>query len=96
MLFNSANDEKVYNKFVSKRINSAEDSENFHFKIIKLKSKTNKNVTFDATDELSNLNKNDTATNRSDKKEQDQFLTSEMGLITQFMEVEQKQMLQKI
>ena len=53
-------------------------------------------MTFDATDELSNLNKNDTATNRSDKKEQDQFLTSEMGLITQFMEVEQKQMLQKI
>ena len=50
------------------RINSAEDSENFHFKIIKLKSKTNKNVTFDATAELSNLNKNDTATNRSDKQ----------------------------
>ena len=49
-------------------------------------------MTFDATDELSNLNKNDTATNRSDKKEQDQFLTLEMGPITQFMEVEQKQM----
>ena len=40
--FNSANDQQVYNEFVSKRINSAEDSENFHFKIIKLKSKTNK------------------------------------------------------
>ena len=52
----------------SKRINSAEDSKNFHFKIIKLKSKKNKNVTFDAADELSNLNTNDTATNGSDKK----------------------------
>ena len=36
-------------------------------------------MTFDATDELSNLNKNDTVTNRSDKKEQDQFLTLEKG-----------------
>ena len=38
--FNSANDEQVYNEFVSKIINSAEDSENFHFKTIKLKMKT--------------------------------------------------------
>ena len=52
----------------SKRINSAADRANFQFKIIKLKRKTNKNVAFDATDELSNLNKNDTATDRSDKK----------------------------
>ena len=49
-------------------------------------------MSFDATVELSNLNKNDAATNRSDKKEQDQFLTLEMEPITQFMEVEQKQM----
>ena len=68
MLFTSANDEQVHNEFVSKIINSAEDSKNFHFKIIKLKSKASKNGTFDATDELSNLNKNNTATNRSDKK----------------------------
>ena len=52
--FNSANNELVYNEFVSKRINSAEDSENFHFKIIKLKSKTTKNLTLDAADELRN------------------------------------------
>ena len=65
--FNSAKDKQVYNEFVSKRINSAEGSKNFHFNIIKLKSKTNKNVTFDATDELGNLNKNDTATSTSDK-----------------------------
>ena len=66
--FNLPNDEQIYNKFVSKRINSAEDNENLHFEIIKVKSRTNKNVKFDATDELSNLNKNDTVTNRSDKK----------------------------
>ena len=49
-------------------------------------------MTFDATDELSNLNKNDTETNRSDEKEQYQFSTLEMRPITQFMETEQKQM----
>ena len=66
--FNSANDKQVYNVFVSKRKKSAEDSKNFHFKIIEFKSKTNKNVTFDAADKLSDLTKIDTATNRSDKK----------------------------
>ena len=66
--FNSANDKQVYNVFVSKRKKSAEDSKNFHFKMIKFKSKTNKNVTFDAADKLSDLTKIDTATNRSDKK----------------------------
>ena len=49
-------------------------------------------MTFDATDQVSNLNKNDRATDRSDKKEQEQFWTLEMGLITQVIEVEQKQM----
>ena len=65
-------------------------------KTIKLKSRANKTVTFDATDELSNLNKNDTVANRSDKKRARLFLlinlkTMEIGPITQFMEVEQKQ-----
>ena len=45
-------------------------------------------MTFDATDELSNLNKNNKATNNLIKKEQNQFLTLEMGPITQLMEVE--------
>ena len=53
--FNLVNDEQVYNESVCKRINSAEDSEKFHFKIIKLKSKTKETVTFDATDQLTNL-----------------------------------------
>ena len=50
--FNSANDNQVYNEFVSERINSAEDSKNLRSKIIKRESRTNKNVTFDAIDEL--------------------------------------------
>ena len=88
--FNSANDELVYNEFVSKRINSAEDSKNFHFKIIKIKSKTNKNVTFDAADELSNLNKNDTATNGSDKKRTGPDFDIGNGTDNTVYEVEQK------
>ena len=75
--FNSANDRQVYNEFVSKRINSAENSKNFQFKIIKLKSKTNKNAMFDATDELRGLTKNDTVTNRFVKKDHDHFLEVE-------------------
>lgn len=67
--FDSANDEQVYNdEFVSKTINSAKDCKNFYFKIVKPKSKTKENVTFDATDELSDLTENDTVTNRPDKK----------------------------
>ena len=75
--FNAANDKQVYNEFVRKRINSAENSKNFHLKIIKLKSKTGKNVTFDATDELRDLTKNDTTTNRFDKKRPRSFFGSE-------------------
>ena len=45
LYFISAKNKQVYNEFVSKRINRTEDSENFHFRIIKLKSKPNKNVT---------------------------------------------------
>ena len=71
--FNSAKDEQVYKKFVSKRIKSIEDGENFHFKIIKLQTRTNKNVIFDTADELSNLNNNGTAANRSDKKSKISF-----------------------
>ena len=64
--FNSANDEQVYNEFVSKRIKSSEFENQFHFKIVEVKSKTNKNISFDATDKLQELNKdNDTETSRS-------------------------------
>ena len=62
--FNSANDEQVYNEFVSKRIKSSEFENNFQ--IVEVKSKTNKNISFDASNKLQELNKdNDTETSRS-------------------------------
>ena len=58
--FNSANDEQVYKEFVSERIKTPDSENDFHFKILEVKSKTNKNISFDATNELRELNKNDT------------------------------------
>ena len=63
--FNSANDEQVYNEFVSERIKSDSSENNFHFKIVELKSKTNKDISFNESGELHQLNKNDTKTSRS-------------------------------
>ena len=62
----STNDEQVYNEFVSKRIKNSDSKNDFHFKIVEVKSKTNKNVSLDATNKLQELNKNnDTKTSRS-------------------------------
>ena len=58
--FNSANDEQVYNKFVSESIKTPSSENDFHLQIIEVKSKTNKNISFDALSELHQLNKNDT------------------------------------
>ena len=64
--FNSAADEQVYNEFVSRRIRTPEFENEFHFEIVEVKSKTNKNISFDATNKLQELNKdNDTKTSRS-------------------------------
>ena len=64
--FNSPNNEQVYNEFVSRRIKISESENDFHFEIIKVKSKTNKNISFNATNKLQELNKNnDTMTSRS-------------------------------
>ena len=64
--FNSANDEQVYNEFVSKRKKNSDSKNDFHFEIVEVKSKTNKDVSFDATNKLQELNKNnDTKTSRS-------------------------------
>ena len=38
--FNSKNDEQVYNEFISQRINNDENESDFHFKIVRQKSKT--------------------------------------------------------
>ena len=56
--FNSANDEQVYNEFVSEQIKNGFSNDDFHFKIIELKSKTNKDISFNANEELGQLNKN--------------------------------------
>ena len=58
LLFNVANDEQSYNEFVSQRINSSDADDRIHFKIIHLTSKANRGQTFDATEELRDLNKN--------------------------------------
>ena len=58
--FNSVNDEEFYNEFVSKCIKSSDPENDFHFEIVEVKSKTNKNISFDATNKLQQLNKNDT------------------------------------
>ena len=63
--FNSANDEQVYNEFVSDRIKCDSSENNFHFKIVELKSKTDKDFSFNANEELRQLNNNDTKTSRS-------------------------------
>ena len=41
--FNSANDQHIYNEFISKRIKNEVADDNFYFKISELKSKTIKN-----------------------------------------------------
>ena len=57
--FNSKNDGQVYNEFISQRINNDENENDFHFKIVRQKSKMNKNVTFESSEELNNLKEND-------------------------------------
>ena len=46
--FNLTNDEQAYNKFVSKRINEREANYRIQFKIVHLKSKSNREENFDA------------------------------------------------
>ena len=70
--FNSKNDEQVYNAFISQIINN-DENEDFHFKIIRQKSKTNKNVTFESSEELNNLKENDSASSGSEKRAKTAF-----------------------
>ena len=63
-----ANDEWSYNEFISQRINSSETDNRIQFKIIHLKSKMNSRETFDATEELRDLNKNNGAETSGDNK----------------------------
>ena len=66
--YNIADDEQLYNEFVSKRINENETTDKIQFNIIHLKSKANREENVDATTELRNLKKNDTATSGTEKK----------------------------
>ena len=67
--FNVSNNERSYNEFFSQRINSSETDGKTQFKITHLKSKANIKETFDATEELRHLNKNNGAETSGDKKE---------------------------
>ena len=71
--FNSKNDEQVYNEFISQRINNDENENDFDFKIVRQKSNTNKNVTFQSSEELDNLKENDSTSSRSEKRARTAF-----------------------
>ena len=71
--FNSKNNKQVYNEFISQIINNDENENDFHFKIVRQKSKTNKNVTFKSSEEHDNSKENDSASNRSEKRARTAF-----------------------
>ena len=71
--FNSKNHKQVYNECISQRINNDENENDFHFKIVRQKSKTNKNVTFESSEELDNLKTNDSASSKSEKRARKTF-----------------------
>ena len=64
--YNAADDEQVYNEFVSKNISADETNDKIQFKIIM--SKTNREDNLDATVVLCNLMKNDTRTSGDEKE----------------------------
>ena len=66
--FNSVNNEQVYNEFISERIKKEVSDNNFYFKISDLKSKANKEKTFNASEELRQSSKNDAKRSRSRAK----------------------------
>ena len=63
--FNNTRDEQVYNQFISKRIKAENNSSSTHlFEIVEVVSKFDKNIKFDATNKLKELD-NDTETSRA-------------------------------
>ena len=87
--FNSANDKQVYSEFISKRIKTPNSGNDFHFQIIEVKIKANKNISFDATNELRLLNRNDTKRSRgrvktsfSRERERNSRLSGSSGMFT--------------
>ena len=55
--FNVINNEQLFNVYISKQINNSQDNDDIQFKIIHLKSKANNQETFDATQEIQSVNK---------------------------------------
>ena len=53
--FNTTNDEQVFNQFISKRINSEKSTNEHLFEIVEVVSKFNKNIKFNATNKLKEL-----------------------------------------
>ena len=49
-------------------MNNEKNENDFHFKIVRQKTKTNKNLTFKSSEELDNLKENDSASSRSEKR----------------------------
>ena len=62
--FNTINDEQVFNQFISKRINSEKSTNEHLFEIVEVVSKFNKNIKFNATNKLKELD-NGTKTSRT-------------------------------
>ena len=59
--FNTVADEQVYNEFIAKRIKSTQLKNEIQFEITDVKSKTNKSVVFDVSNQIEKLIKeNDT------------------------------------
>ena len=71
--FNVTNNKQSCNEFVSQRINGSETDDRIQFKIIHLKSKINTEETFDSTEKLRDLNKN----NGAETKAFVEYLTSD-------------------
>ena len=53
--FNTVADEQVYNEFIAKRIKSKELKNEIQFEITDVKSKTNKSVVFDVSNQIEKL-----------------------------------------
>ena len=53
--FNTTNDEQVFKQFISKRINSEKSANEHLFEIVEVVSKFNKNIKFNATNKLKEL-----------------------------------------
>ena len=76
--FNTVADEQVYNEFIAKRIKSTQLKNEIQFEITDVKSKTNKSVVFDVSNQIEKLIK-ENDTEASGFSNVDRFRTEERG-----------------